>query len=379
MDTDGDQFKSGPTQLWEMLSCLVRLQLHPGEYRQFGLGRQGVPIKAALDFLPGRDYWDRVQPRLNDPVLAQRLLNKAWFSDHCALRGLPSPEVVAVIDRQGVFHVHESRTRHTLASFGRFILERDLGDLVVKPVAGWKGRGVFRVERQARSDRFVVISRGGTSREVSSGDDWRSAVPRLVASGSNALVVQRRERQHPFLEELTPGGASTVRVMTLRGRDANVAIPFAVLRLARRGYPTDNISGGGILVSADAVTGVLGMGRFRVGKKWIATPQHPDTGRAFAGETFPEWGACLKLAEDAALSVPGLNLVGWDILLTPEGPMLLEGNHDAGPELQTLGGELLRPGVRPVFSQWGLDFPTDMPRATLRGLVRGVKMVLSPH
>ena len=70
----------------------------------------------------------------------------------------------------------------------------------------------------------------------------------------------------------------------------------------------------------------------------------------------------------AAIATPGLNTVGWDVALTPEGPVLIEGNPDWDlPMVQVHTRGLLQPDVRKQLAEFGLSFPEGrLPPISLR-------------
>ena len=57
---------------------------------------------------------------------------------------------------------------------------------------------------------------------------------------------------------------------------------------------------------------------------------HPVTGFVAKGTKLPQWDEVLELAKKAAYVVPQVAYVGWDIALTKNGPVLIEGNHCGG-------------------------------------------------
>ena len=88
----------------------------------------------------------------------------------------------------------------------------------------------------------------------------------------------------------------------------------------------------------DLETGELGVAADR-----DALPQtprlrhHPATGAAIAGRQLPYWAETLALAEAAHRAFPSVSRVGWDLAITTNGPLLIEGNDDMGVEsLQTV-------------------------------------------
>jgi hypothetical protein len=53
---------------------------------------------------------------------------------------------------------------------------------------------------------------------------------------------------------------------------------------------------------------------------------HPKTGIPFATVRLPHWPAARLLVCRAALVFAPIRTVGWDVALTTEGPVLVEGN-----------------------------------------------------
>ena len=53
----------------------------------------------------------------------------------------------------------------------------------------------------------------------------------------------------------------------------------------------------------------------------------------FAGKVIPFFEESISLAMEAHKHVPQLFTIGWDIVTTPDGPLLLEGNDGWDPYL----------------------------------------------
>jgi hypothetical protein len=56
--------------------------------------------------------------------------------------------------------------------------------------------------------------------------------------------------------------------------------------------------------------------------------RQPKTGALVAGRVIAHWPELAALAVRAHRTFSGRMIVGWDLALTPDGPMLLEGNSD---------------------------------------------------
>jgi|ADurb_Val_02_Slu_FD_contig_81_820023_length_10170_multi_2_in_0_out_0_9 hypothetical protein len=48
----------------------------------------------------------------------------------------------------------------------------------------------------------------------------------------------------------------------------------------------------------------------------------------------------MKLLLNAALIVPTVRYVGWDVAITPDGPILIEGNHDANHDAMQIADQI---------------------------------------
>jgi glutathione synthase/RimK-type ligase-like ATP-grasp enzyme len=57
---------------------------------------------------------------------------------------------------------------------------------------------------------------------------------------------------------------------------------------------------------------------------------HPLTGVKFKGKKIVDIDKIVSLAEKLGNICPSMTFIGWDIALTPEGPVVLEGNSSPG-------------------------------------------------
>ena len=132
--------------------------------------------------------------------------------------------------------------------------------------------------------------------------------------------------QHPDLMELSPSGLNTVRIITQMNGD-HIDFIAGRLRISVNS-PVDNMAAGNLAAPIDLRTGtVSGPGVYSD----ITKPEqsiHPTTGKPIIGFIIPFWNEVIDLAMKAAFHTPENKSVGWDIAITPEGPELIEGNHN---------------------------------------------------
>lgn len=144
--------------------------------------------------------------------------------------------------------------------------------------------------------------------------------------GSSAMYLEDFLAQHPSLDAVSPTAVNTIRVITMVNDAGEVEILGSVFRISVDS-PVDNFSMGNLAAEIDASTGIVTTGGIR---KRAACDEyhecHPLTGGQILGLEIPFWSEVIAMAKDAALIVPEVRSVGWDIAVTPTGPVIIEGN-----------------------------------------------------
>lgn len=198
-------------------------------------------------------------------------------------------------------------------------------DLFVKPLTGCGGRGAERWD--------LVGPRSWSNAELTLDD--RQLRQRL-RSKRHPLLVQRRIYPHAALEPLTSGALPTVRALTVldeRGQPELVAASFRMSMGENR--TVDNIHAGGLACRISLDDGQLGPASdlgsdARLG--WHR--HHPTTHARIEGTVLPYWREVTALAVRAHRAFPGRIMIGWDIAITQDGPLIIEGNR--GPDMDLM-------------------------------------------
>lgn len=134
---------------------------------------------------------------------------------------------------------------------------------------------------------------------------------------------------HPAIREVCGERLCTVRVYVLIDDDGP-RILAAVWKIATGDNMADNfILKGNLLAAVDLATGSLTRIVGGSGPDEVEHETHPETGGRLLGFRLPDWDAVLKLARNAACSIPRMPYQGWDIAITPDGPVLVEVNSAA--------------------------------------------------
>ena len=133
--------------------------------------------------------------------------------------------------------------------------------------------------------------------------------------------------QHQDLQNLSPSAVNTVRVFTQIRKDNILEIIGCRMRISVD-CEVDNLAAGNIAAPIDAETGLInGPGIYSDITK---APEnfHPITGMEIIGFQIPFWQEILAMVKRAALKHPENKSIGWDVVVTANGPGLIEGNHD---------------------------------------------------
>ncbi|MHB1302957.1 MAG: sugar-transfer associated ATP-grasp domain-containing protein [Acidiphilium sp.] len=164
-------------------------------------------------------------------------------------------------------------------------------------------------------------------------EDVLSALSRnsaVAANGSRSgrILLQKRVVNHPaMLGRLTSGGLATVRIVTCRSPSGSIESLPPVIRMPVGDAIADNIAQGGLAAPIDA-SGRISGPAIRKDKRHgvVIHARHPTTGVEFSGFQLPCWRDACELAHKAHRMFPALHFIGWDIAITADGPVLVEGN-----------------------------------------------------
>lgn len=234
--------------------------------------------------------------------------DKQAFAEACASAGLRCVKCELLVDDQ--------------------LLDPDAlpdADLFVKPVTGCGGKGAERWDKTG--PRTWTNGRSSLC---------ASQLLRHLKSRGERLVVQRLVRAHPALANLTAGALPTVRALTILDERGRPELVGAVFRMSIGSNRTvDNIHAGGLACAISLPDGRLGIASdlgSDAGLGWHE--RHPTTGGRITGFELPYWEEVKSLAARAHLAFRDRTIIGWDIAIDCDGPLIVEGNR--GPDVDLM-------------------------------------------
>jgi Sugar-transfer associated ATP-grasp len=337
------------------LVALYRLQgFRPGEALASGLVDPRIS-KEALGACFTKSELQGLQDRLNPTDLIPLTEDKGLFDAHCVARGIPVPTQFAILGRA----TGERPPEPTLTSCDEWLREvvpRLPGTFITKPALGVYGEGVTAWTRvdSGFSDH--------TQRRYSARGIYDLC---CADSKYDRFLVQERLTNHPSLLALT--GATTLqtlRLATLVDAEDEARVLYAVWKVVVGGNDgvTDNFCfglSGNMFANVTLADGALGaaLGPEPDGVGLRPLPIHPVTGASLEGFRLPDWDAVIELALRSARLFLPLRTIGWDIGMTPGGPVIVEANRwwdppngavlgqaapGGGPHDMIVGASLLR-------------------------------------
>lgn len=163
------------------------------------------------------------------------------------------------------------------------------------------------------------------------------------------LLIEECITQHSKINELYPNSVNTLRIVTAC-KDGKTTIMFRCIRIGNGGNVVDNFNHGG-MYSIINQYGVIN--KPAIDKKSNIYTTHPETGTVIEGFEIPYFDEAINMCEKASHIVPEIGLVGWDVAITPNGPVLVEGNNFPGYDIYQSRVHLNDDGtgIRPFFDE----------------------------
>ena len=177
----------------------------------------------------------------------------------------------------------------------------------------------------------VVNDFGGTGAEkiaVGPETDYNLLYNRLM--NQHQYLVDDLIRQHPEMNRLYAGSVNTLRIVTVMSTDGP-KIVYTLVRVGQGNKAIDNVCAGGMYTVVDE-SGRLNFPAF-CDRDACYYDAHPETGVRFVGFQIPFYREAAALCCRAAAEIPQLGYIGWDVAITENGPVLVEGNDLPGYDM----------------------------------------------
>jgi Sugar-transfer associated ATP-grasp len=253
--------------------------------------------------------FSKLNRRLAKPYAGNEMADKLLFSSICRANNIAqAATLLHVNDGKLTFHCHDDALDC---------------DLFAKP-----RNGMGAVNTHA----FRCIGKGQhvlPHGEVVSRDGLKAYL--ITKSKAGPMIVQQWLRNHAALADFADQSLLTLRVITCLDESGEPEACLAMLRLLSKLEPAwkYKVSDDEYASPVDMATGILGsMTGDSLRTSHSRFIHHPVTKAVIPGRPMPLWQETLELARATHRVFKHRALVGWDIAITPEGPVVLEGNSN---------------------------------------------------
>lgn len=226
-------------------------------------------------------------------------------------------------------------------NFEQFVLEHP--EFVAKPSDFCYGIGVHKVslsDYESIEDCYNSL--------LKEGNDITDRHP----SRQSSIVLEELIVQCKELASLHEKSINAIRATAVRDKDGNVVVLHPWIKCGVGGQFVASAALNGFDAEIDTNTGiVISDGVSENGKIYKV---HPDTGVTIKGFQIPKWDEMKQLVIELMNLIPEYGYVGWDLVLTDDGWVVMEANYSGEFIWQLIRGE----GGREEFENiigWKMD------------------------
>lgn len=174
-------------------------------------------------------------------------------------------------------------------------------EYIVKPVDADCGVGVEKIEISKEKDLSKTFNR---------------------LKDNNQILAEEYVHQIKEINDIYPYSVNTIRIVSARVNN-KTSILFELIRIGNSNNVVDNFHHGGMYAIIE--NGVIVTNA--VDKDGNQYESHPMTKTKIKGFKIPKYDEVIKFIEEASKVVPEVGMVGWDVAITKDGPVMIEGNN----------------------------------------------------
>jgi len=308
------------------------------------------------DAFVGQPAINAMNLSMNQSVTCNNIVDqKVLYCAALRALGLNAPVLQAMVansERETAYKVLRGASE-----FAAFLRSEARYPLFGKPNNGSLSQGAVSFDRyDATADKLIDVK--GDEVDVDA-----FAAEAVANFGGGGYVIEDRVIPHPELQEVSGQTVGTIRILTLDEGKGPQTI-YAVWKIPSFNAVADNLwRTGNLAAEIDMESGeVLGVRSSGVdGETMYDT--HPESGAQLIGRIMPDWEAAKSVVRRAAALTPHIPTIGFDLALSDQGPVIIEGNTvpNHGLYQAATGRGFLSPEMREkvkrvtAYSQWQLD------------------------
>ncbi|MDO5980475.1 sugar-transfer associated ATP-grasp domain-containing protein [Flavivirga spongiicola] len=312
----------------------VKKELPLDYFRRFLYRKE---VKNYTAYLGYRQYEKLIfSKKMVFPEISSILDNKLSMHSYFSSIHLPMPKLVSYNLKNHFYfdnNVYAINNKNDLIDYFSNVFEKSpYNELFLKPLDAQGGKGIFLIKKESLE--------GQINKHLNN---------LLKTSFLHEEVIE----QHPSLNKIHSKSINTLRIETCLNNKNNMEVLSVVIRFGVGNNIVDNASKGGFYVSVNLDTGLIqGVGRQDFTQGSQVYEKHPDTNIILEGIEVPFFNEACELSKKAAQYLPN-RIIGWDVAITPTGPVIIEGNQTPGMDMTDVayGGYLKHPLIKEMLNE----------------------------
>ena len=211
----------------------------------------------------------------------------------------------------------ELRTEADYPVFEAFVNKHSV--FVVKPSNYFAGHGVHKASL------------------ADFGNDVRAAFDQILGEGkeiherhpsrNEKMVLEELIEQDESLARLHPDSVNAIRATAVRGKDGKIHLYHPWIKVGLHGTFVASAVLNGFDAEIDPQTGIVITDGYQ--ESGFTYEVHPESGITIKGLQIPKWAEMREFVDKLMEELPEFGYIGWDLVLTPNGWCVMEGNFYA--------------------------------------------------
>jgi len=159
------------------------------------------------------------------------------------------------------------------------------------------------------------------------------------------MVLEELINQDESLAVLHKDSVNGIRATAVRGKDGKIHIFHPWIKAGINGTFVASAALDGFDAEIDDKTGVVITDGYQ--ESGNVYKVHPDSGITIKGMQIPKWNELIEFVDELMNEMSEYGYIGWDLVLTPDGWCVMEGNYSGEFTFQLINGR----GYRKEFEE----------------------------
>lgn len=319
-------------------------KLSAQEYVSTGAFRPQFDMAAKQEFV-GREgsYLLNIGPNDHKLTVSRGFVrDKILYTQLLRSLGLPATQTQALV--HSARHVGDIPVLRAPQEVMAFLLSVARLPLFGKPVEGSGSVGSVLIQSVDAKTGMLHL---GNGRQM----DLDAFAHEIISEYPEGFLFQSAIRQHKTLRDVTGDAVGTIRVVTTRD-ETGIKPLYTLWKIPSPKAMSDNYWQDGSMIAEIDTQGRVVTCAHGAGPGYEQIDTHPVSGIAFAGLQIPHWDQLHDVAVQAHGVFPEFGIIGWDIGVGEDGPVIIEANDNPFHALYQLaaGKGVRNPDLLPRFS-----------------------------